>query len=1097
MKILFHEHLFDETPKEYQVEGKTWGEIIQKLQIRGHLAIYDNGQTLLYPECHDVAPVMDTVRVMRCPEDKQASQWIIGGLMTVAGAILTFTGIGSGIGVPLMLGGVSMLVGAMLIKPIEQPKDHESYEGGYNINGTQNVNAIGNVPPLVLGETMVKPPVVGTQISRIQGTGINGKQYVKFLYCLGYRGDGCLVSNIKVGDTMFATNSGGVTNGTITVDGGLNGSCEIRQDGTLPLLYDTMCKEQSVGAEIKLFNEMQTNFFTTSSGCESVTFSVIFQGLYIMRDDGSLATQAEAVRVYMRPSGTQSAFVQVGPDFNFQGNRNKQYTFQRTVQPTAQMVLNNPSKQWDVVICKAGIANSNSSKVNAKPYLGFIQYQTIREPMLPEMYNKLVLLACEFEATNELQSRLAEVSCVVKNKYHIYQNGNWNTVAYSSNPAAIYRSLLKGNYLPRQATDDQIDYATLNSLYQWCDTNQRTCNTVISSPMQLRELLNNILFTCQGSFYLKNGLYSVSFDKEQSSPVALLIPKNTSDFRGSKVFGGVIDALECTFNDKNADYKETTELVLPYGATTYTNKQSQKMFGTDNYAQAVKIARYIMACNKMRPETYTLKIGIEHYSIPRGSRVLVQHDVLKVGICSGRINSVYEENGSWQIELDEIISPQSSDQSYSLVIFKSNGDIVTVGVYNPSVDTNTLTAFDQPTGVAEGDLYAFGVSGLETIDCIVSEKKLNDDMSCELTLIGYDNNVYTATNAVVPDYNPKVFRGNTFYMGAEMQDLVDLNDNLILSHFGNIFYDFGEYAYKTEQGVTFYENRGSLRELSKFTWAGSGGLYVNTSHDSNRNKDIDWICPASSGIGSFFVDNLFWKNTTVSFMAKNWAAGTTSTKQIMMSYVDVNGKNYFEIYSKNSNWYISSQLIEIQLPFNFATTHMITITRDWTTGVIRVWQDTTQVLAVYFTDTDYAITDEGETNVLANEAETAVIVIEPSVVNRGALDRTIKLYLWGNSNGSAYDNDKRGYLGDIHIWDWALEQEDVENVYYNSTLTMKVDRLTRYLGGFKDKPTLARVGDSFMWLGVSGDEFENGKVYWLTTGGWSILNNNAEYSVST
>lgn len=792
MRILFHEHLFDETPKEYQIDGKTWGEIIQKLQIKGHLSIYDNGQTLSYPECHDVAPIMDTARIMRRPEDSRDWSFALGSLAIVVGMVLFETPFG----LPLLAGGVSMMVGAMSIKPTEQPKELESYEGGYNINGTSNVNAIGNVPPLVLGESMVKPPLVGTQISRIQWTGINGKQFVKFLYCLGYRGDGSLVTNIKVGDTVFASNSGGVMNGEITVDGGLVGSCEIRQDGTLPTLYSTMCKEQQVGAEIKLFNEMQSNFFTTVSGCESITMSIIFQGLWYQNENGSLGYQSEKIRVYMRAAGTTDNFVQVNDDWVFSGNRNRQYTFQRTAQPTPQMVINNPSKQWDVIVCKVGVADSENSKVNAKPYLGFIQYQTTREPLTPEMYNKLVFLACEFEATNELQSRLAEVSCIVKNKYHYWNGANWNLTKYTSNPAAIYRALLKGNFLPRQATDDQIDYPTLQSLYQWCEANNRTCNTVLSNPMQLREVLNNVLFTCQGSFYLKNGLYSVSFDKEQDNPVALLIPKNTNDFKGAKIFGGVVDALECTFVDKNADYKETTELVLPYGATTYSNKQSQKMFGTDNYEQCVKIARYIMACNKLRPETYTLKIGVEHYSIPRGSRVLVQHDVLKVGICSGRIRRVFQEQGAWQIQLDETVSQQSEENEYSLVIFKENGDVVTASVYAPLINTDTLVAFDEPVGIQEGDLYAFGQSGMEAIDCVVTGKALNDDMSCELTLVGYDSGIYDATNAQVPTYNPKVFRGNTFYFGAAYPDLADLKDNLIVSHFGNVFYDFGTYSQK-------------------------------------------------------------------------------------------------------------------------------------------------------------------------------------------------------------------------------------------------------------------------------------------------------------
>lgn len=795
MKILFHEHLFDENPKEYEVEGSTWGEIVEKLGIKGHLAIYDNGETLLYPECHDVKPIMDTVRIMRKPEDK-AVNYIVGGVLTVAGAILTFVpGIGASIGVPLFLGGLGMLVGTMLIPPIPKTEGMEDYAGGYNINGTANPNAIGKVPPLVLGEYMVKPPVVGTQVSRIEGYGVGAKTYVKFLYCLGYRGEGVSVSNIKIGDTVFATNEGGVFNGEITVDGGLYGKVELRQDGTLPLLYNTVIKELQVGSEIKKYDDMQKLFYTTVAGCDSVNLSVIFQGLYRINSEGELRSVSEGIRVYMRPAGGTD-WTQVKTE-TYSGSRNQQFTFQITATPTAQMLVDNPAKQWDVMVCKAGSANDTDTKVNAKPYLGFIQFCTTRKPLSEELTQKLVFLACEFEASQELQSRIAEVSCVVKRKYKIWNGTNWDDIDYSSNPAAIYLDLLRGDYLPHKARDEQIDWATIQNLYEWCEENGRTCNWVVSNKLQVRELLNNVLFTCQASFYLKNGLYSVSLDKVQDSPVALLIPKNTSDFQGSKVFNNKVDAIECKFVDKNADYKETTEIVMPYGATEYSNLQSIDMFGTDNYEQAVKIARYLLACNEQRPETYTLRIGIEHYSIPRGSRVLVQHDVLKVGICSGRIVKIEEnEYGFSNITIDEVVSAGVEGKTYCITIFKQNGDIVTVGVANPDYGTNVLITDNDLSGVSEGDLYAYGELGMEALDCIVSGKVLGDNMTCELTLVGYSPSVFSAANKEVPVYNPKVYRGNSFYTGGTIEDLGELKDNLVISHFGNIFFDFGTYAQK-------------------------------------------------------------------------------------------------------------------------------------------------------------------------------------------------------------------------------------------------------------------------------------------------------------
>ena len=294
----------------------------------------------------------------------------------------------------------------------------------------------------------------------------------------------------------------------------------------------------------------------------------------------------------------------------------------------------------------------------------------------------------------------------------------------------------------------------------------------------------------------------------------------------------------------------------------------------------------------------------------------------------------------------------------------------------------------------------------------------------------------------------------------------------------------------------YFENRGTLRELSQFP-VSSSAVTLSTTYNDSRKKDIHWLRPRASITSPIqvFVDNVFWKNTTVSFMVKNWYSNSGSAKKILLSYVDSEGKNYFEIYTRNSKFYLASQMVEIDISaFHFSQEHLFTATRDWDTGIIRVWEDKTQILAAYFTSTDFAIGNEPNTSVLANEDRTAIIVMEPSIINRGALNRNINLYFFGSAaEGLTYITP---YIADFHIWDWAVEQEDVEEIYENSMITMAVDRLTRYLGEFKEVPPLARLGDSFMWVGASNDLFQNGKVYWLTTGGWSILNNNAEYSAT-
>lgn len=291
----------------------------------------------------------------------------------------------------------------------------------------------------------------------------------------------------------------------------------------------------------------------------------------------------------------------------------------------------------------------------------------------------------------------------------------------------------------------------------------------------------------------------------------------------------------------------------------------------------------------------------------------------------------------------------------------------------------------------------------------------------------------------------------------------------------------------------FFENRGTLRDLSSFP-VDLSNVELSATYNESREKDINWIKPMQSLSNpvTVFADNVFWKNTTVCFMVKKLVVETGTQRKTILSYRDLAGKNVFELFTEKGKVILESQLIEIDVSsFDWSGEHMLTITRDWDTGLIRVWQDKTQIIAAYFTGTDYAITSEDEASVFANEPDTAIIVIEPSVINRGALDRSKSLYFFGSEENGVQVPDC--YIGDFHIWDWAVEQENVETIYDTSMITMSVDRLTRYLGEFKSIPPLARVGDSFKWVSPSNDLFQNGQVYWLTIGGWSLLRNNAEY----
>ena len=279
MRVLFHQHLFDENPKEYDVEAKTFGELLQKTGIKGHVVIYDWGDRLEYPACHDLQPKAQTIRIIRVPENKAAKT--IGGVVgIIAGTVLSFVGMPL-LGAALIMAGTSLL-SAAFIKTPETPATPNlpEYVDGYNLYGGSNPSAIGKTPPVVIGKHKILPPMVGTGITRIQpgrvglwpgsrlndSGGFTATQHVKFMYCLGYITDDTLVTDIKLGGSLFCSNKEGIRNGQLVIDGNFAGTAELRQDGQLPNMYQQGIKETQINAEIKEMSEDYAKaFFTTGN----------------------------------------------------------------------------------------------------------------------------------------------------------------------------------------------------------------------------------------------------------------------------------------------------------------------------------------------------------------------------------------------------------------------------------------------------------------------------------------------------------------------------------------------------------------------------------------------------------------------------------------------------------------------------------------------------------------------------------------------------------------------------------------------------------------------------------------------------------------
>jgi hypothetical protein len=111
--------------------------------------------------------------------------YVLGGLEIVVGAILTFTGILSEVGIPLMIAGAGTIAGTALTPtPPRQKSLRDSPT--YGIDQFENPRGPDAFVPILYGEHQVKPVVIAESVSSIAENNVPGvdaqtKQAVKWL----------------------------------------------------------------------------------------------------------------------------------------------------------------------------------------------------------------------------------------------------------------------------------------------------------------------------------------------------------------------------------------------------------------------------------------------------------------------------------------------------------------------------------------------------------------------------------------------------------------------------------------------------------------------------------------------------------------------------------------------------------------------------------------------------------------------------------------------------------------------------------------------------------------------------------------------------
>ena len=688
----------------------------------------------------------------------------------IAGALFpALTGAGLKIATGLIGAGISM-VGALLVSAlIPPPQQGDGLASQLALlSGVRNQFAPYADIPRIFGKRRVYPLQAARPYTEAQGT----KRYLRVLLCAGF---GPLqITNIKIGETPILNYQ----------------NIEVQtREGWAPahLAFGNFPAGKSVDTPQTLFTKsVQEDSFAalldhnpdgsgpgpwvtrrTEDDTSEVSLDITFPfGLARFNDKGNTEETTVLVDVQYRKVGTVTWLPAVwsGPDVDDGTNTNGQLTgTDKSRTPTIRggRIVLPEAGQYDVRLRRA-----TEQLLPEKKYAQRVDWTTLRSIKYenPIAMDGLALIALRMQATDQFNGLPDTINCEVQSYLPAFNGSTW-TWALTSNPAWAYADVMRRRGTEGIILDSRIDLAGIRSWALACAANAPNGDPDywrfdgIFERGGIFTALKQIAAHGRASFTIRDGKYSVVRDVAQTVPIQHITPRNSWGYSGQKAFVDLPHALKIKFVNAAEGFQEDEVIVYDDGRneSNSTKFEALDLPGCTSAAQAWREGRYYLAVGQLRPEEHQVSMDIEALRCTLGDYVLLAHDVLSVGLGSGRILQRLT-NGS-QVTgyvLDQEV-PYRSGRSHVLRVRLATGDslLYSLAVVQGSANVSTvsLLAPIPLSGAAdEGDLFIFGLADRESAPMIVKRIEPSNDLVARVTLVDAQPGVWTADTAAIPNF---------------------------------------------------------------------------------------------------------------------------------------------------------------------------------------------------------------------------------------------------------------------------------------------------------------------------------------------------------
>ena len=599
-------------------------------------------------------------------------------------------------------------------RPVQNRKESPTY----SISAARNGMFPFQTVPVVLGTHRMVPPYGAAPYTEIDGN----NQYLRFVVIWGY--GPVSVSDLKIGNTPIGDYD------DVETEHDFNGSA------TELDLYPADASQEDLAITLTTsFVERTTPLNTTEIGV-TLTFP---GGLYEVNRKGKRINFSVQVIGQYRLVGAgswTSWFDQTYTDDTAQVKR------------VSKRQRGLTSGEYEVRI-KRQVAQSSNDKVSDLCVWSDLRsFNTRSEPVL---LSGIAKSAFRIKATDQLNGVVDQLNAVVSLKIPTWNGSAWTTAtSATSNPAAIFRYVLKGAPNKKPVAAANINDADLGAWYEFCATNGFAFDQVIDFQLSVRDLLQDVANAGKASPAYVDDKWTVIVEKTRSTVIQHFTPRNTRNFTGQIIYNEIPDALRIRFFNKDKDYREDERIVYDDGfnAANATTFQVIDLPGQTNSANVYKLGRHYIAAARLRPEVFTFQIDVEHLVAMRGDLCRLTHDVPGIGQMSGRVVS----RSTNTIVLDEPVRREAG-KTYTLrVRVTTTGATLalTVAASDTTVISSTVVVTSGGTGVNVGDLYQFGEQNLESLQVLIAGIEYLDDLAAAVTCVPYSPAIYNSATTIPP-----------------------------------------------------------------------------------------------------------------------------------------------------------------------------------------------------------------------------------------------------------------------------------------------------------------------------------------------------------